>query len=446
MRTDTDFAEDVIRRALQRGVDQAEIFIRSSKNLSVEIKEQAVDSLTSSRSFGYSLRVIKDGRLGFSYSTEKKDSDAVITAAAEAARYADADRFLDLPGAAGSSEVEVFDPVLSEVSEEDVIRKVRLLEKTVFEEDRRIARVRKASGSFSVSETAIVNSKDVNERYASTSCSAQIMAVAEESGESQIGWDYEGSRFLRDISFEEIGKNAARRAVRLLGSRKMEGRKTNVLLENPVTVDFLGIFASSLSAESVQKGKSLLAGKKGSRVISPRVNMIDSGLLPGKLGSSPVDAEGVPAREKTVIQEGILRTYLYNTYTAKKEGIVSSGNAVRGGFSSLPSVGVTNLFLEAVSKDDVVPVERIFQAFDRGLYIVDAMGVHTANPVSGEFSIGVTGLWIENGEVQYPVKEAVISGNILDFFNRIEAVGDDLRFYGNVGAPSLIIADVDISG
>jgi PmbA protein len=107
---------------------------------------------------------------------------------------------------------------------------------------------------------------------------------------------------------------------------------------------------------------------------------------------------------------------------------------------------VTNLFLEAVSEEDLVPLERIFSAVGSGLYIVDAMGVHTANPVSGDFSIGVTGLWIEKGEVQYPVKEAVISGNILDFFNKIDAVGDDLRFYGNTGGPSLIIAGIDISG
>jgi PmbA protein len=195
----------------------------------------------------------------------------------------------------------------------------------------------------------------------------------------------------------------------------------------------------------VQKGKSLLADRLGKKVISAKINLIDSGLLTGKLGSSPVDDEGVPSQEKTVIRDGVLRSYLHNTYTARKAGVPSTGNAARGGFSALPSVGVSNLFLEPVSGTSIIPKERLFAETGRGLYVTDAMGVHTANPISGDFSVGVTGLWIENGVVAFPVKEAVLSGNVLDLFEKIEAVCDDLRFYGNMGAPSIIIPGVDIS-
>jgi PmbA protein len=270
------------------------------------------------------------------------------------------------------------------------------------------------------------------------------MAIAGEGEESQVGWDYMGSRFLGDVDFEALGQNAARCAVRLLGSRNMRGCRASVILDNSVTVDFLGILASSLSSEAVQKGKSLLTGKIGKRVISSGINIIDSGLLGGRLGSSPVDGEGVPSQEKILVSEGVLKTFLYNTYTANKGGTVSTGNAVRGP-GSLPSVGISNLFMS--SSPELVPLqrERLFNLVSRGLYVVDAMGVHTANPISGEFSVGVTGIWIEDGQEKYPVKEAVISGNILDFFDKITAVGDDLRFYGNMGAPSLVISDVDIS-
>jgi PmbA protein len=158
-----------------------------------------------------------------------------------------------------------------------------------------------------------------------------------------------------------------------------------------------------------------------------------------------VDDEGVPSQEKTVIHEGVLKAYLYNTYTARKAGAVSTGNAARGGFSTLPSVGVSNLFLEPVLGTSVFPKERLFAEIGRGLYVTDAMGVHTANPISGDFSVGVTGLWIEGGEIAFPVKEAVLSGNILELFGKIGAVGDDLRFFGNIGAPSLIICGADIS-
>jgi PmbA protein len=172
---------------------------------------------------------------------------------------------------------------------------------------------------------------------------------------------------------------------------------------------------------------------------------MDNGLLPGRLGSSPVDDEGVPCAEKLLIREGVLLSYVYNTYTARKGGVLSTGNAARAGFSALPSVGVSNLYLEASSAAHVVGAARMISSVAKGLYIVDAMGVHTANPVTGDFSIGVTGLWIDKGEIKYPVREAVVSGNILDLFGRVDAVGDDLRFYGSTGAPSLLIPDVDIS-
>ncbi|MDA8431661.1 MAG: TldD/PmbA family protein [Nitrospiraceae bacterium] len=445
MRTDAGFAAELVAAAIRRGADEAEVFSRSSRGLSIEIKDQSVESLKSSAGFGYALRVIKDGRLGFSYSTDPAAFQTVIGNALDTARSSDPDPYLGLPDAGGAAEVAIYDTAIAELSEDEAIQSVMRLEKAVFEEDRRIARVRKASGSFASSETRIANSKGVDTAYSSTSCGGQVSAVAEDSGESQIGWEYDASCFLKDVSFEAIGRGAAKRAVRLLGSRKIEGCKAEVVLDNSVTVDFLGIFASSLSSEAVQKGKSLLTGKIGRKVISPKITVVDSGLLAGRLGSSPVDDEGVPCREKLLIREGVLFTYVYSTYTARKDNVLSTGNASRAGFASLPGVGVSNLYLEAASHSDVLDADRIIRSIDRGLYVVEAMGVHTANPVSGDFSIGVTGLWIEKGEVKYPVKEAVVSGNILEFFGRIEAIGDDLRFYGSTGAPSLIISGVDIS-
>ncbi|OGW29325.1 MAG: hypothetical protein A2X59_01460 [Nitrospirae bacterium GWC2_42_7] len=446
MKIDTDFCQDLIKKALRLGADQAEVFVRSSKNLSVEIKDQSINSLSSSLSFGYSLRIIKNRRLGFSYSTDKHDSGTVAGKAVEAAGYSDEDEYLDLPEGSGTAEVEIYDPAIEELKEEDAVVNVKLLEKAVYNEDERIKKIRSASGSFTSAAVAIVNSKHINAEYLATSCSAQIMAVAEQSGENQVGWYFEGSRFLKDISFEAIGKKAAQRALCLLGSKKINGCKAYVILDNSVTVDFLGIFAASISSEAVQKGKSLLKGRLNKKVISSKLNMLDNGLLPGKLGSRPVDDEGVLVKDKAVIKEGVLKAYLYNTYTARKDGVASTGNAKRGGFSALPAVGVTNFFIEPASHSDIISKEKIIGSVSKGLYVIEAMGVHTANPITGEFSVGVTGLWIENGEPQYAVKEAVISGNILEFFDKIEAVGDDLKFFGSLGSPSLIISDVDISG
>ncbi len=260
-----------------------------------------------------------------------------------------------------------------------------------------------------------------------------------------MGWDADGSRFLKDISFEDVGINAAKRAVQMLGSKKINTIKAPVILDNSVAAEFLGVFESSLTAESVQKGRSLLTGKVGQKVLSSKINLIDSGLIPRRLGTRPFDDEGVPTSDKVLIKDGFLQGYLYNTYTAKKDRVSSTGNAVRGGYTGLPGVGITNLYFKAVSESFVMPFKNLLSSMDKGLYITEAMGIHTANPISGEFSIGVSGLWIESGEIKFPVKEAVISGDILSLFQKIEAFGDDLRFYGNIGTPSLLIGAIDIS-
>jgi len=445
MSPDAGFAEDILGRALKSGADQAEIFYKSYKNIAVEVKDQAVESLSSSFSSGYCLRVIKNNRLGFSFSTEISESDQVIARAMDACQAVDEDLFHCLPSPSSTQAIDIFDNAIRDMKEDDAISMAMQIERAAYDTDRRIKRVRKPATSFTVAETIIANSLGVKAQYQSTSCSAQITAVAESGKESQSGWDYMGSRFLKDISFEDVGRTAATSALRLLGSQKMQGRKTTIILDHAVASDFLGVFASSLSSDAVQKGKSLLANRLGDIIISPKISITDSGLLRGRLGSKPLDDEGVATQTKTLIKQGRLLSYLFNTYTAKKGNTVSTGNAVRGGHASLPSVGITNLYLEPASPADCIPAQDLFKVMDTGLCVVDAMGIHMVNPISGDFSIGVTGLWIENGEVAFPVKEALISGNLLDFFRKVSAVGDDMKFYGSLGSPSLLIPDIDVS-
>jgi PmbA protein len=445
----TEFALKLMEIALSKGADKAEVYVKTSKSLGIEVKEQKIDTLESSITMGYCIRVIKDNRLGFSYSTNPDEMNTVAENAIEASKYSEPDDYLELPSALQPSAISqplIFDNDIASLSESDAINRTLLIESSAFNGDNRIKKIRKASGSFSTNNTYIVNSHGINAHYQSTGCSAQLMAIAEEGSESQLGWDYQGSRFLKDVSFEEVGRTAARRAAQLLGARKINSIKGFVLLDNSVSTEFLGILSSALSSESVQKKKSMLAGKKGDMVISDRLNIIDSGLLDGKLGSKPVDDEGVPTSHKILIGKGILNGYLYNTYTAKKDSIASTGNAVRGGFTGLPTVGPTNLYSEPTSAEYTKRFENLVKDINRGIYVIETMGMHTANPISGEFSVGASGLWIENGEIKHPVKEAVISGNILDLFKKVVMVGDDLRFYGNIGASSLLIEEIDISG
>ena len=443
MRIDAGFAARLLEGAQKRGADLAEVYLRSLKKLSVDVREQEVDALESSVDFGYSLRIIKDRRLGFSYSREKGDADAVIENAIEASRWVEEDEYLDLPDPREHSSLRIFDDSVASMSQDDALSSALVIEKAALDADKRIRKVRKASASFSSKDVLIMNSKGMGKSYSSTSCAGQITVVAEENGDSQMGWDFDGSRFLGEVSFADVGRNAARRALQLLGAKKMERTRARVILENSVATEFLGILASLLSSEAVQKGRSLLAKRVRQEVVSPLLSVVDDGCIEGKLGSRPFDDEGVPTSRKYLIKDGVLQGYLYSVYTAKKDGVTSTGNAVKGGISALPTVGPLNLSLTV--SPAYVCAGNLFAVVDRGLYVTDAMGIHTANPVSGEFSIGVSGLWIEGGMVKQPVKEAVISGNILDFFKRVEAAGDDFRFYGNVGAPSLLIGPTDIS-
>jgi PmbA protein len=443
MRIDPGFAARLLEGAIRSGADLAEVYMKSSNNVEVGVREQKVDSAESSMDFGYSLRVIKDRRLGFSFSTLTEDADRVIENALEASSWVEQDDYLDLPSPHEHRAVLVYDDAVALLGQEAAAERALLIEKAALDSDPRIKKVRKASASFSSMDVLIMNSKGLEKSYSATSCAGQITVVAEDGGDNQSGWDFDGSRFLRNLSFEDVGRNAARRALQLLGARNMDRAKACVILDNSVAVDFLGIFASLLSSEAVQKGKSLLAKRMNEEVISPLVSIVDDGCIEGRLDSRPFDDEGVPASRKYLIQDGMLRGYMYNTYTANKDGLVSTGNAVRGGFMTLPAVGPLNLSVE-VSPSHVRHGD-LFSLVDKGLYVTDAMGIHTANPVSGEYSIGVTGLWIESGNVKKAVKEAVISGNILDFFRKVEAAGDDVRSYGKMASPSLVIGPTDIS-
>lgn len=215
-----------------------------------------------------------------------------------------------------------------------------------------------------------------------------------------------------------------------------------VVLDPYVATRFCGIIASMVNAEAVQKGKSLLAGKVGEQVASSCLSIVDQALLPDGIGSYRFDSEGVPAQNKTVIENGVLNTYLHNTYTAGKEGGKSTGNAQRGSFRGLPGVGSSNF--------SVVPgfmeQEYLLDGIEQGLYVTEVMGMHTANPISGDFSIGAAGLVIENGVLSYPFRGVTIAGNMAEFLMNIDALASDLRFYGGKGAPSLRLKELSIAG
>ena len=439
-------AEKILSLSKDLKADAAEVFIRSSASTSIEIKDQKVDAFDRAKDIGAGLRVLVNGRMGFAFTTDLSDN-AIRTLARSAltnAQNIEPDPFHAFPARppAGYHSIALYDPELAALSEKEKIDRVMAMEREAFGVDSRIKRIRKASATFSGSETVIMNTLGAEVSYRSTAASSSIEVVAEEKGESQAGSDFDVKRFYRKLMIEEVGRRAARKALDLLGARHLDSIKAPVILDAEVAADFLSIMASGFSAESVQKKRSLFIGKLDKEVASSCITVYDDGLLKEGLGSAPADDETVPVSKKTIIAGGRLAMFLYNTYTANKDRTVSTGNGMRGGFKGIPGVGVTNLYIAPGSNT----LETLIASTNGGLYVTEVMGAHTANHISGDFSVGATGFWVEDGKKAYPVREITIAGNILDLMKNVDAVGSDLRFSGRIGSPSLRIRELSIGG
>ncbi len=439
-------ADKILSIAVARKADAAEVYLRTSASTTVEVKDRKVDAFERARDVGVGLRVLSGGRMGFAFTAVLEDSAlrGVVDDAFANARGSSPDPHLAIPGRPADPflPVEVHDPAVASLSDSEKIERAMDMEREAFAADRRIKRIRKASASFGESTTVIRNSFGADVQYRGTIVSADIEVVAEDQGEAQAGWEHDVRRFLGSIDTVSIGRRAARKALDLLGARHIDSLKAPVILDPGVAEEFLSIMASGLSAESVQKKRSLFMGKLGTEVVSPVITVVDDGLLEGGIGTAPADDEAVPLRRKTVISGGRLEMLLYNTHAANRDGTVSTGNAVRGGFKGVPGIGVTNLFIEPGKSSP----DEIIAATGRGLFVNEVMGMHTANPISGDFSVGATGFWIEDGRKAYPVREVTIAGNILDLMRNVDLVGSDLRFFGRIGSPSLRIKQLSIGG
>lgn len=439
-------ADTVLARAVKRCPDGAEVYLRDATSTTVEVKDQKVDAFERAHDSGVGLRILANGRIGFAFTTDLSTDGLSALVDRAVANAASIDRdpaavLADAPPAA-YPQVAVHDPLIGRLTEQEKIDRVMAMERAAYAVDSRVKRIRKASASFSESDTLIRNSRGSEVFSRATAVSASIEVVAEAQGEAQAGWDFDVRRFYKDIDIEGVGRCAAEKALDLLGARHIDSVKAPVILDNAVAEEFLSILASGFSAENVQKKKSLLINKLDKAIASPLVTIIDDGLREGGLGTAPSDDELVPMRTKTVVDQGRLALFLYNCSAARKDGTASTGNGVRAGFRSVPGVGVTNLFIRPGA---ITPAQLISDT-GRGLLVTEIMGAHTANAISGDFSVGATGFWIERGEKAYPVREITIAGNILDVMQNVDAVCSDLRFSGRTGSPTVRIKELSISG
>ncbi len=437
--------EKVLHWATSKGADMAEVFLSNDRELQIKVREGKVETMKLAGERGLSVRLMKGSRVGFAYTSlldEKNIENVVEQALVNASSTAD-DPFRILPPPSFKyPKLDLYDKTIIDTSVEEKIELAKKMETTAKNYDPRVKIIEGSIYTDAETEITLMNSKGVDLNHRGNYCGIYIALVAVQNEESQTGFAINYGLKYKDLDAASAGREAAERAIRMLGAKTVPSQKLPVLLEPYVANGFLGLLAPSLTAEAVQKGRSLFAGKMGQAVASDRINIVDDGTLQGGIASMPFDGEGVATSRTELVNGGYLKGLLYNSYTAEKDGVKSTGNGVRSSFKATPEVGATNLFIE---KGSFEPKELI-SGLDKAIYITEVLGMHTANPISGDFSLGVAGLMIEKGKITYPVRGVALAGNIIDMMKKIEAVGNDLTFFGGMGAPTLLISEMVLSG
>jgi len=449
--------EQIIEKICCSKGEEAEVYLKTFRAVGFDVSGQKLENFNTPYSSGIGLRIFSKNSIGFAYTTgfDRGSIERLVREARDNALNGTPDEWSCLPQVSRHQQANIvsheglFDEELAKVPMPIKVDKIREMEKRALAYDKRVKRVLRASYNDSQYEVSLFNSTGLKAGYRGTQCSCGLVAVAEAkassekvSKEIQLGFDFAIKKGFGELHFNQLAENAARRAVSLLGARRVRTQRASIVFEPLVVSGFLNLIARGLGADFIQKKKSPFAKEKGKRIASKIVNIIDDGTLMGGVATSPFDDEGIPTTRTVLVNNGILSTFLYDSYTARKDRVESSGNAFRSSFRDLPTVCFTNFFLEKRKTKR----EELIATTDKGLYVMETMGMHTADPVSGDFSVGACGLWIERGKFSFPVHGVTIAGNIRDLLNSIDAIGDDLEFYGNLGSPTIRISDMPISG
>ena len=433
-----------------QGAEQVEAFLTHERTFEARAFDGEIESVTSAEPRGAGIRVVTDDRVGFSYTTDLTEAglQAVLDSARANARFATADVATGLAPGWSSRPADVaglIDPTQHDRSPEEKVSFTVALERATKAVDARVRTVEDAVYSDSEATVAIATTTGIEGMYARTDAWCYAVAIAEDDADTQVGFDFGLARGLGGLDADEVARRAADRALSVLGATKIPSARIPVVFDPYTSAQFLGVIASALTGEAVQKGRSLFADKLGERVAGS-VTLTDDGRVDGAPGSAPWDDEGTPTRRTEVIKDGVLTSFLYDIVSARRDGTTSTGNASRAGFKSGPGPSPTNMALDPTGQSRA----EVFAQGGRAFLVQDFHGVHSgANAVSGDFSVGATGKLLENGSIGQPVKEVTIAAPMLEILAGIVAVADDRRwlpFGGSFGGATTLIAEMTVAG
>jgi PmbA protein len=435
--------DEKIEKALSllknQGINNYEIFASSGDIIRADAEEGEMKNLERASESGISVRILAEGSMGFAYG--KDADDKLIDSAIKSARYQFADEYNIIPVPEGEyKKADIFDSDTARLSAEECLEKAKIIESSALAFDERIRQVRKATFATTLAYVRIVNSAGTDVQGNATYCSASVMVMAGSGAEMQSGYDFSISHNLKGIELEKTGRTASKNAVSMLGARHIVTCKMPVLFDNVTTADILEAISGSFVGENIIKGKSLLKDKLGEMYFSPNITLLDNPLEKNSINSFAFDGEGVASRKNILIEKGRVASFVYDSYWGKVAGKSSTGNSIRGSYRSSPTLSVRHLKLEPGSS-----MAGALLGLKQVLKVTDIMGMHTVDPISGEFSVGVNGMLIENGMEAYPVREAAIAGNLYSMLGHVAHVGDDVRSFGSVQTPSILIEEMDVS-
>ncbi|MDH4096808.1 MAG: TldD/PmbA family protein [Nitrospira sp.] len=445
--TYNQLAADVLARAKDCGATEADIVVADGETFSLQVRVGAVDRLTKAREKRLGLRVFVGKRSATTSTSDfsRESLERLVSETCTLAKAVVEDPVSGLPDASQMAQdwpdLDLYDGTI--LSTETQIEWAKRGEAAAFAADSRVTNSEGAEFDSSSGRVVLANSHGFVGSYKSSSYSLSVSPIATEpeTGAMQRDAWYEVQRkFSRLASAESIGQEAARRAVRRLGARKVATKRVPVVFDQETAGSLLANLCSAVSGYGLYKRASFLLDQLGQTIASNLITVYDDGRMAGGLGSRPFDGEGLATSKNTIVERGVLKSYLLDTYSGKKLGLSSTGNASRSVGES-PSVGPTNFYLLPGVKSP----QDIIGSVKEGLYVTDLIGFGI-NMVTGDYSRGACGFWIENGELTYPVEEITIAGNLKEMFKHIEMVGSDLVFRGRIASPTVKITEMMVAG
>ncbi|HEY6292424.1 MAG TPA: metallopeptidase TldD-related protein [Terriglobia bacterium] len=444
-------AQDLVERAMRAGATAADATVREGDEFSTTIRLGQIESLKEAASKALGLRVFLGTRSASSYSSDFSPAalDRLVGRTLAMARVTSEDPANGLPEASElgryPGDLELYSPDLARISAEERIAVARRAEQAALSADSRIKNSEGAGVETGLGSKAYANSLGFVASYRSSYGSVTVVPVAQEgrNGSTTMQRDYwysvgRGAAALSDP--EAVGREAASRVLRRLGARKVSTCRVPVVFDAETARSLLGHIFEAVRGDSIYRNASFLAGKLGERVAGENITILDDGLRPSGFGTRPFDDEGVPPSVTPVIEGGVLRNYLLNTYAARKLNLRTTGNASRG-LAGPPGVGPKNFYLTPGTKS----AQEILHSVPRGLYVTELIGFGV-NVVTGDYSRGAAGLWIENGELAYPVEEVTIAGKLPEMLDHIATIGSDLEFRSSLAAPTLLVEGLTVAG